>query len=66
MADAKKRAELLAEELQKRKCSREEMRAQLEREAETGLKLQVQQKDFEWRQKYQVSLPDPHELQDAV
>jgi hypothetical protein len=54
VADAKRRAELLAEEVLKRKCAREEMRAQLEREAEQGLKLQLQQKDFEWRQKYQV------------
>jgi len=30
------------------------MRAALEREAEAGLKLQLQQKDFEWRQKCQV------------
>lgn len=54
VADGKRRAELLAEELAKRKGGREEMRAQLEREAEAGLKLQLQQKDFEWRQKYQV------------
>lgn len=54
MADAKRRAELAGEELAKRRSGREEMRAALEREAEAGLKLQLQQKDFEWRQKYQV------------
>ena len=26
----------------------------MEREAEAGVKLQMQQRDFEWRQKYQV------------
>lgn len=56
VVDAKRRAELVEEELAKRKSSREDMRAQLEREAEAGLKLQLQQKDFEWRQKYQVML----------
>ena len=56
MVDAKRRAELVEEELAKRRGSREDMRAQLEREAEAGLKLQLQQKDFEWRQKYQVMI----------
>ncbi len=56
MADGKRRAELSTEELAKRKGGREEMRAALEREAEAGLKLQLQQKDFEWRQKYQVQI----------
>ncbi len=56
VVDAKRRTELVEEELAKRKSSREDMRAQLEREAEAGLKLQLQQKDLEWRQKYQVML----------
>jgi ferric-dicitrate binding protein FerR (iron transport regulator) len=48
------RAERLAEELHRRRGNREDVRAQLEREAEAGVKLQLQQRDLEWRQKYQV------------
>lgn len=48
------RAERLAEELRRRRGNREDVRAQLEREAEAGVKLQLQQRDLEWRQKYQV------------
>lgn len=48
------RAERLAEELRRRRGNREDVRAQLEREAEAGVKLQLQQHDLEWRQKYQV------------
>ena len=48
------RAERLAEELRRRRGNREDVRAQLEREAEAGMKLQLQQRDLEWRQKYQV------------
>ena len=48
------RAERLAEELRRRRGNREDVRAQLEREAEAGIKLQLQQRDLEWRQKYQV------------
>ena len=48
------RAERLAEELRRRRGNREDIRAQVEREAEASVKLQMQQRDFEWRQKYQV------------
>jgi len=48
------RAERLAEELRRRRGNREDIRTQVEREAEAGVKLQMQQQDFEWRQKYQV------------
>ena len=51
---ADERAEQLAQELRRRRGNREEVRAQLEREAEAGVKLQLQQRDLEWRQKYQV------------
>ncbi|CAL5221203.1 g3352 [Coccomyxa viridis] len=47
------RAERLAEELRRRRGNREDIRAQVEREAEASVKLQMQQRDFEWRQKYQ-------------
>ena len=50
------RAERLGEELRRRRGNREDIRAQVEREAETGVKLQMQQRDFEWRQKYQVTI----------
>ena len=48
------RADRLAEELRRRRGNREDLRAQVEREAEASVKLQMQQRDFEWRQKYQV------------
>ena len=51
---AEERAEQLAGELRRRRGNREEVCAQLEREAEAGVKLQLQQRDLEWRQKYQV------------
>ena len=51
---AEERAERLAQEVRRRRGNREEVRAQLEREAEAGVKLQLQQRDLEWRQKYQV------------
>ena len=38
----------------RRRGNREDIRTQVEREAEAGVKLQMQQQDFEWRQKYQV------------
>ena len=64
---ADERAERLAQEVRRRRGNREEVRAQLEREAEAGVKLQLQQRDLEWRQKYQVRHPkfssrqkDPH------
>ena len=46
---ADEKAERLAQELRRRRGNREEVRAQLEREAEAGVKLQLQQ-----REKYQV------------
>ena len=55
---AEERAERLAQELRRRQGNREEVRAQLEREAEASVKLQLQQRDLEWRQKYQVRHPD--------
>ena len=48
------RAERLAEELRRRRGNREDIRTQVEREAEAGVKLQMQQQDFNWHQKYQV------------
>ena len=51
---ADERAEQLAQELRRRRGNREEVRAQLERAAEAGVKLQLQQRALEWRQKYQV------------
>jgi len=51
----------LAEELRRRRGNREDIRTQVEREAEAGVKLQMQQQDFEWRQKYQVIITrSPH------
>ena len=56
---AEERAERLTQELARRRGNREEVRAQLEREAEAGVKLQLQQRDLEWRQKYQVGRHSP-------
>ena len=60
---AKERAERLAQELRRRRGNREEVRAQLEREAEASVKLQLQQRDLEWRQKYQVGWHNSFSMQ---
>ena len=51
---ANEKAERLAEELRRRRGNREDVRAQLEREAEAGVKLRLQAQELEWRQKYQA------------